>query len=54
VKCPKYRFGNRKGARFYNECGHKFEDASPECGATNQVRTKFKLEANSAIGVVMI
>jgi class 3 adenylate cyclase len=41
MKCPKCQFDNREGAKFCNECGHKFEQACPECGVTNRVGSKF-------------
>ncbi|UCF85789.1 MAG: zinc ribbon domain-containing protein, partial [Desulfobacteraceae bacterium] len=41
MKCPKCQFGNREGAKFCNECGHKFELTCPECGTTNRPRSKF-------------
>ena len=32
MQCPKCQFENREGAKFCNECGHKFELICPECG----------------------
>ena len=41
MKCPKCQFENREGAKFCNECGHKFELTCPECGTANQPGSKF-------------
>jgi class 3 adenylate cyclase/tetratricopeptide (TPR) repeat protein len=41
MKCPKCQFENREGARFCNECGHKFEIACPGCGTANRPGSKF-------------
>jgi class 3 adenylate cyclase/tetratricopeptide (TPR) repeat protein len=41
MKCPKCQTDNREGAKFCNECGHKFELACPECGIMNRVGSKF-------------
>ncbi|MFC1882428.1 AAA family ATPase [Thermodesulfobacteriota bacterium] len=39
--CPECQFENRKGAKFCNECGHKFDVTCPECNASNKVGSKF-------------
>ena len=39
--CPECQFENREGAKFCNECGHKFELICSECGATNRPGAKF-------------
>jgi tetratricopeptide (TPR) repeat protein len=41
MKCSKCQFENREGARFWNECGHKFQLTCPECGTTNRPGAKF-------------
>jgi class 3 adenylate cyclase/tetratricopeptide (TPR) repeat protein len=41
MKCPQCRFENRKGAKFCNECGHKFDLTCPKCHASNRVSSKF-------------
>lgn len=41
MKCPKCQFENREGAKFCNECGHKFGLICSECGANNRVGSKF-------------
>ena len=41
MKCPECQFENREGAKFCNECGHKFEIKCPECGTTNRLGSKF-------------
>jgi len=41
VKCPKCQFENREGAKFCNECGHKFEITCSDCGITNRPGAKF-------------
>ena len=41
MKCPKCQFDNREGAKFCNECGHKFVLICSECGANNRVGSKF-------------
>jgi class 3 adenylate cyclase/tetratricopeptide (TPR) repeat protein/energy-coupling factor transporter ATP-binding protein EcfA2 len=41
MKCPKCQFENREGARFCNQCGHRFGLVCPECGANNKVGSKF-------------
>jgi class 3 adenylate cyclase/tetratricopeptide (TPR) repeat protein len=41
MKCPKCQFENREGAKFCNECGHKFELTCPECGTANGPGSKF-------------
>jgi len=41
MKCPKCQLDNREGAKFCNECGHKFEQTCPKCGVTNRVGSKF-------------
>ena len=41
MKCPKCQFENREGAKFCNECGHKFELTCPNCGTTNRPGAKF-------------
>ncbi len=39
--CPECQFENREGAKFCNECGHKFEIKCPECRTTNRPGSKF-------------
>ncbi len=41
MRCPKCQFDNREGAKFCNECGHKFELTCPECGVPNRVGSNF-------------
>ena len=41
MKCPKCQFENREGAKFCNECGHKFELTCLECGTANGPGSKF-------------
>ena len=41
MQCPKCQFENREGAKFCNECGHKFDVTCPECNASNRVGSKF-------------
>jgi hypothetical protein len=41
MKCPKCELENREGAKFCNECGHKFEVMCPNCGTANRARSKF-------------
>jgi class 3 adenylate cyclase len=41
MKCPQCRFENRKGAKFCNECGHKFDVTCPTCHTSNQIGSKF-------------
>ena len=41
MKCPQCRFENRKGAKFCNECGHKFDFTCPKCRTSNKVSSKF-------------
>jgi class 3 adenylate cyclase len=41
MKCPECQFDNREGAKFCNECGHKFDVTCPECNASNRVGSKF-------------
>jgi len=41
MKCPQCRFENRKGAKFCNECGHKFDLTCPQCHTSNSVSSKF-------------
>jgi class 3 adenylate cyclase/tetratricopeptide (TPR) repeat protein len=41
MKCPQCRFDNRKGAKFCNECGHKFDCTCPKCHTSNSVSSKF-------------
>ena len=41
MKCPQCRFENRKGAKFCNECGHKFDVTCPTCHTSNRVGSKF-------------
>ena len=41
MQCPECQFENREGAKFCNECGHKFDVACPECNASNRVGSIF-------------
>ena len=41
MKCPQCRFENRTGAKFCNECGHKFDVTCPTCHTSNRVGSKF-------------
>ena len=41
MKCPKCEFENREGAKFCNECGHRFESICSKCGTTNRPESKF-------------
>src|SRR5210317_60126 len=47
MKCPQCRFENRKGAKFCNECGHKFDCTCPKCHTSNSVSSKFCDECGS-------
>ena len=47
MECPKCQFDNREGAKFCNECGHKFQLTCPECGSINRVGSKFCDECGS-------
>ena len=41
MKCPECQSEKREGARFCNECGHKFEILCPGCGNRNRTKSKF-------------
>ncbi len=41
MKCPVCGVENRKGAKFCNECGHKFDITCPKCHTSNRVGSKF-------------
>ena len=41
MQCPNCQVENREGAKFCNECGHKFDITCPECNASNRVSSKF-------------
>ena len=41
MKCPECQFENREGAKFCNECGHKFDITCSECNASKKVGSKF-------------
>ena len=41
MKCPKCQFDNPEGAKFCNECGHKFEVKCPHCGHPIPPAAKF-------------
>jgi len=41
MQCPKCQHENREGAKFCNECGHKFELKCPSCGGINPQGSKF-------------
>jgi class 3 adenylate cyclase/tetratricopeptide (TPR) repeat protein len=41
MKCPRCQFENREGAKFCNECGHKFEITCLKCGFNNRPGSKF-------------
>jgi predicted ATPase/class 3 adenylate cyclase len=41
MKCPICQLENREGAKFCNECGHKFEITCPKCGIANRPGSKF-------------
>jgi len=41
MQCPECQFENREGAKFCNECGHKFDITCPECNCSNRVGSKF-------------
>lgn len=49
MECPKCQFENREGAKFCNECGHKFELTCPDCGAAKRVGSKFCDECGSKL-----
>ncbi|MEJ2097315.1 MAG: adenylate/guanylate cyclase domain-containing protein, partial [Deltaproteobacteria bacterium] len=49
--CPNCRFENRDGAKFCNECGHKFQLTCPNCGTNNRLSSKFCDECGSQLGV---
>jgi class 3 adenylate cyclase/tetratricopeptide (TPR) repeat protein len=49
MKCPKCQFINRDGAKFCNECGHRFEIACPDCGAANRSGSKFCDECGQSL-----
>lgn len=39
--CPQCQSGNREGAKFCNECGHKLEFTCPKCRNLNSLESKF-------------
>jgi uncharacterized membrane protein YvbJ len=41
MECPECQLENKEGAKFCNECGHKFELICPECGVGNRIGSKF-------------
>jgi hypothetical protein len=41
MKCPECQSENREGAKFCNECGHKFEIVCPGCGNRNRAKSTF-------------
>ena len=41
MDCPNCQFENREGAKFCNECGHKFDLTCPECGQIDPPESKF-------------
>ena len=41
MQCPNCQFENRDGAKFCNECGHKFQLTCPNCGSNNRIGSKF-------------
>jgi predicted ATPase/class 3 adenylate cyclase len=51
MECPKCQFNNREGAKFCNECGHKFQLTCPDCGSNNRVGSKFCDECGSHLSV---
>ena len=51
MECPKCQFNNREGAKFCNECGHKFQLTCPDCGSNNRVGSKFCDECGSNLSV---
>ncbi|MFC1877473.1 AAA family ATPase [Thermodesulfobacteriota bacterium] len=51
MECPKCQFENREGAKFCNECGHKFELTCPDCGGANRVGSKFCDECGSKLSL---
>lgn len=40
MKCPQCQSENREGAKFCNECGHKFQVGCPSCGNSNRAGSK--------------
>jgi class 3 adenylate cyclase/tetratricopeptide (TPR) repeat protein len=51
MKCPECQFENREGAKFCNECGHKFDVTCPECNASNRIGSKFCDECGSKLSL---
>ena len=51
MQCPKCQFENREGAKFCNECGHKFEVACLNCNAPNRVGSKFCDECGTKLAL---
>jgi class 3 adenylate cyclase/predicted ATPase len=49
MKCPKCQLENREGAKFCNECGHRFEVKCPECGTSNRPGSKFCDECGNTL-----
>jgi class 3 adenylate cyclase/tetratricopeptide (TPR) repeat protein/ABC-type dipeptide/oligopeptide/nickel transport system ATPase component len=41
MKCPKCQFGNRDGAKFCKDCGHKLEVICSQCGVVILTDSKF-------------
>ena len=50
MKCPKCQFENREGAKFCNECGHRFGLICPECGTDNRAGSQFCDECGHRLG----
>ena len=49
--CPMCQFENREGAKFCNECGHKFEITCPACKTANRIGSKFCDECGSRLAL---
>ena len=50
MKCSGCQSENREGAKFCDECGHKFEVVCPSCGSSNRVGSEFCDECGHDLG----
>ena len=50
MECPECQFENREGAKFCNECGHKYEVICPVCDSSNRIASKFCDECGHKLG----
>ena len=51
MQCPNCQFENRDGAKFCNECGHKFQLTCPNCGSNNRIGSKFCDECGAELSL---